>query len=63
MVLLLDPKRCIDYFNRGDSLRQLGRIAEMKEDFGNFLSLTNLPAGDPRVIKAVQATIRGNQDN
>ena len=41
---------------------QLARIAEMKEDFGNFLSLTNLPAGDPRVIQAVQA-IRGNQDN
>ena len=62
VVLQMDPKRSIDYFNRGDSLRQLGRIAEMKEDFGNFLSLTNLPAGDPRVIQAVQA-IRGNQDH
>ena len=62
VVLRMDPKRSIDYYNRGDSLRQLGRIAEMKEDFGNFLSLTNLPAGDPKVIQAVQA-IRGNQDN
>ena len=58
VVLEMDPKRSIDYYNRGESLRELGRTAEMKGDFGTFLSLTNLPAGDPRVINAVRA-VRG----
>jgi tetratricopeptide (TPR) repeat protein len=55
IVLAMDRSRSIDYFNRAGSLRKLGRIDEMKSDFETFLSLTNLPPSDPRVMDAVQA--------
>ena len=56
IVLDMDRTRSIDYYNRGNSLRKLGRVEEMKADFGTFLSITNLPPGDPRVVDAVQAS-------
>jgi len=51
-ILVLDPKRSTDYYNRGRVLQHLGREQEAKVDFRKFLATTDLPPSDQKTIFA-----------
>ena len=51
-VLALDPTRSIDYFNRGRSLKALGKTELMRRDYQKFVATTKLPPGSAQVTDA-----------
>ena len=54
-VLDLDPKRSVDYYNRGRVLLRLDRDDAAKADFRKFLATTELPATSEKAVFAAQA--------
>jgi tetratricopeptide (TPR) repeat protein len=56
ILLNLDPTRSNDYYNRARAYEALGRIEDARRDLEKFLAATKLPAGDKRVLYAVQFT-------
>ncbi|MBX3463114.1 MAG: hypothetical protein KF830_08080 [Planctomycetes bacterium] len=54
-VLELDPKRSVDYYNRGRVLMELKRTEEAKADFRKFLATSNLPPSSDKVTLAMKA--------
>lgn len=54
-VLEIDPKRSVDYYNRGRVLIELERIEAAKADFRRFLATSPLPASSDKKTFAVQA--------
>lgn len=54
-VLLENPNRFNEYYNRARSLMTLGRIEEAKRDYERFLYSTNLPRENPQVKSALAA--------
>ncbi|GAB4162997.1 MAG: hypothetical protein Fur0037_28890 [Planctomycetota bacterium] len=54
-ILLLDPRRSADYYNRARVLRELGRIEDAKADFRKFLATSDLPANNPKMADAARA--------
>jgi tetratricopeptide (TPR) repeat protein len=57
-VLELDPRRFVDYFNRGKVLLELGRIDEAKSDFRRFLADPTVPATSDKAAFALKAIER-----
>jgi tetratricopeptide (TPR) repeat protein len=53
--LLLDPKRSVDYYNRGRARLELGQREAAKEDFRKFLATTSLPATSDKKTFALSA--------
>ena len=60
-LLLIDPTRSTDYYNRADALERLGRSEEARRDYEKFLGTTRLPSNDERVAHAHEFTraVRG----
>ena len=56
-VLLKDPQRYSDYYNRARSLLALHRKADAKRDLQKFIATTKLPA-DSRQVRAAQGLLR-----
>jgi len=54
-VLVENPNRFNEYYNRARSLMKLGRLPEAKRDFERFLYSTNLPRENPQVKSALAA--------
>lgn len=54
-VLLENPGRFNEFFNRARALHLLGRNEEAKRDFERFLISTNLPRENPQVKSALAA--------
>lgn len=57
-VLELDPRRFIDYYNRGRVLLELRRVDEAKSDFRRFLADPAMPATSDKVVFAMKAIDR-----
>ncbi len=51
-ILVLDPTRSADYFNRARALAELGRVDEAYRDTQKFLATQTLAAGHPQVRRA-----------
>lgn len=51
-ILVLDPTRSADYFNRARALGELGRVDEAYRDTQKFLATQTLPAGHAQVRRA-----------
>ncbi|MBP8302113.1 MAG: hypothetical protein KA020_17225 [Planctomycetes bacterium] len=47
-VLALDPRRSVDYYNRGRVLLELDRAEDAAKDFRSFLSISDLPDDNPK---------------
>lgn len=57
-VLEVDPRRFIDYYNRGRVLLELGRTEEAKSDFRRFLADPAVPATSEKATFALKALER-----
>jgi tetratricopeptide (TPR) repeat protein len=54
-VLLKDPTRSDDYYNRARCLQRLGRTSDARRDYERFLATTRLPQGNANVTNALKA--------
>lgn len=57
-VLELDPRRFVDYYNRGRVLLELGRADDAKNDFRRFLADPAVAIGSDRATFALRALDR-----
>ncbi len=57
-VLELDPRRFVDYYNRGRALLELGKHDAAKEDFRRFLADPSVPVTSDKAVFALQVINR-----
>jgi tetratricopeptide (TPR) repeat protein len=57
-VLMIDPRRFTDYFNRGRALLELGRTEEAKRDFSRFLADPSVPSTSEKAVFALKVIDR-----
>ncbi|MGB3969156.1 MAG: hypothetical protein WBO45_20650, partial [Planctomycetota bacterium] len=57
-VLELDPRRFIDYYNRGRVLLELGRADDAKGDFRRFLADPSIPSTSDKAVFAMKVVDR-----
>lgn len=57
-ILEADPRRTVDYYNRGRVLLELGRAEQAKADFRRFLADPTVPSGSEKAAFALKAIER-----
>jgi len=57
-ILEADPRRTVDYYNRGRVLLELGRAEQAKADFRRFLADPSVPSNSDKAAFALQAIER-----
>lgn len=57
-ILEADPRRTVDYYNRGRVLLELGRAEQAKSDFRRFLADPSVPSNGDKAAFALQAIER-----
>jgi len=57
-ILEADPRRTVDYYNRGRVLLELGRAEQAKADFRRFLADPSVPSNSDKAAFALKAIER-----
>jgi tetratricopeptide (TPR) repeat protein len=57
-ILEADPRRTVDYYNRGRVLLELGRAEQAKSDFRRFLADPSVPSNSDKAAFALKAIER-----